>query len=901
MRSDVARLEAELLARWSRETLAAYGAALRAAGDPRGALIELDLDDGDPDDKADLEAEWLGDEVAAQVSTRYGFVEDCFDLATVLPALDRIAPYARGLSLDGEAPDVVEALAVIAEASRPWLGTLELVQLDARSVPLVDDTLAAQVITAAPHLRKLLVRGHRVIGGFPHPAVERVIADGHDAIGALLGTGVLPRVDTLDLAIHPDDEIDREPSLDELRALLPAHALPQLRTLDVSRNEPRDSPLVPNCLGGKTPIFEVLARCGVLPQLVQLRVPSLRTVDHREQLQAALDRMPSLRALEVARMYVKARVPLAHPHARITIARPSPWQAGDAIGEYDALVFDDIDGARVRVELERAYEVVETAELDVTERAAWGALWSAAVELVDDYDRVEKLARRDLEIVLATFPEDEDTSWAELRDRIAETGARKLRVRRVEGYEADDVSDDDAEEEELDDEHALPPSLHVIATSDRIAELEHELQETWDPERLVVYADELQQLGDPRGELIALDLELERERRPELATRRAALHEQVFGPSGWVTSKLGFAAFDLNSWSDNDEELARFLALETARYLATVELAGYEERLVGAIERLTAEVRPWLRKAIVYPLGAVTARIDGERLVKAWPNLRELNLSSADPTELFAALTHPGVRSMRITGWRAFEGLGAPWPALAELDLAYGVGPAPADPVGYLGDAGALPALRVLDLSRNEPPSLDAPLDPRGDRFQGGERDIFEIVPRYDARVLANLVELRLPSPRTRQHVRAIQTVLDATPALERLVIARVYPGAPAIELHHRRAQLAIPAPCAWPPLDATAEEAMLVIAGVWVPVAPLLQGMERHHDRLPADARELWNEIWDLFRNTNRRFDIAAAKLHRAAEVLAVLDDEDLGFLQELVDVLRGPAIAEHTVTVTH
>jgi hypothetical protein len=404
MRSDVAHLEEQLLVRWSHETLVAYGEALRDAGDPRGELIAIDLGTGDPDAKPELEAAWLGEEAADAVTTQFGFVVDCLDLEAALPALDRIVPYARAFDLHGEPSEVLEALAILARAPRPWLGTLQLRQLDARVLPLVDDALARRLIDATPHLRKLVVHGHRVLSQFPHPALERLVADGHDAIATLLGHGVLPRVDTLDLALHPDTDIEREPPPDELRALLPASALPQLRTLDLSRNEPRELPLAPNSLGGKTPIYDVLGRLGVLPQLAQLRVPSIRTHDQREHLQAALDRMPNLRMLEIARMYVKARVALRHRTARITVPPPCPWPAADGVGDHDALLFE-LDGEQFRCELDRAHEVVEAATLDAGQRAAWATLWSIAEDLTTrDEDKPDKLATSLLATVLDTFP-----------------------------------------------------------------------------------------------------------------------------------------------------------------------------------------------------------------------------------------------------------------------------------------------------------------------------------------------------------------------------------------------------------------------------------------------------------------------------------------------------------------
>jgi hypothetical protein len=436
----------------------------------------------------------------------------------------------------------------------------------------------------------------------------------------------------------------------------------------------------------------------------------------------------------------------------------------------------------------------------------------------------------------------------------------------------------------------------VHATSPRITELELALQATWDRDRLAVYADELQQLGDPRGELIAIDLHRAREPRPDLADRRDELHALVFGSSPHVTSELGFAAIELHEWSD-DDTLAQLLAGAAGPYLGAVDLGGLDARIVRNLKLLAAAPRPWLRRIAVTTTDEIDEALDGAGLVAMWPHLAELDLVAATRTRLFRALRHPNIRTLRVTGWQALEGTA--WPAVERLDLAYGASVVP-PPALSLGDAAALPALRELDLSRNEPSTPDVSLD-RDDRFQGGELEVFPLLADYDAALLARVALLRLPSLRTLAHVRAVQDVLDRMPALERVEIARVYPGTPPIVLRHPRAELAIPAPCPWPALDTVAENAMLAIEQVYISIPAALAAMERHYARMPLAAREAWDDFWDLYRNTRREFVISAAALHRAAAALEELDRHRHAFADELVDVLRGPAIADQRVTATH
>jgi hypothetical protein len=876
----IERLESQLLARWSRETLEAYGSALRAAGDPRGELIAIDLSDtGDEDRKAELEVAWLGDDVAWAVTTRLGFVEDCLDLEDVLPHLEHVLRYARAFDIHGEPAEVVEALAILGAAPRPWLGALSIRQLDSRASPLVDADLAQRVVAATPHLRKLVVHGHQVLADFAHPGIERLVVDGHDALPALLGRGTLPRVDTLDFALHPDSVIYREPPPDDLRALLPATAFPQLRTLDLSRNEPRDETLAPNCLGGKTPIFELLPHLGVLPQLAQLRVPSVRSSATNAQLQRALERMPSLMTLDIARTYGKSYAKLSH-RARISVAKPARWPAGSAIPDTKGVLFL-LDSGTIRVDLETAYEICERAELTDKQGDAWFAFWEAAED-----DDISMLARADVHRILDTIGDDDATAWVELQDRRDEL-PRNIAVRGIVGYEA--------MVREADDE---PRAERTRASTASVAEHERELQAAFDLDRLAVYADELQQLGDIRGELIAIELQLARESRPELVDRRNELHEQVFGDKMWIESTLGFASVKVSAWGDDEDTLASFLDGDAARYLASVDLGGPVQRVVRDVKVLASARRPWLRKLAIETLGGVDEPpFETRALLDVWPLLEELELVSDDPTALLRDFTHANVHTLRITGWPAFAGIGAPWPAVRTLDLAYGGGlEPPDDPIGYLGDANVLPRLRVLDLSRNEPSLAGALLDRDHDRFQAGELSIFDVLPRYG--VLAQLEVLRLPSLREVDDVRVVQRVLDRMPRLQRLEIARLYHGAPPLALRHGQAEIVVPPVSSWPPLDQVDEDLRLTIDKVELEVAAALFAMERYHGSLAPPARAAWDEIWTTFRATSGTLRLSAATLYRACDALVEIDDylvDDA--IGELADAVRADAIADKII----
>ena len=110
-------LEDKLLANWNRETLEAYGAELRAAGDPRGGLIAIDialegatsrqLRDALLEEKKELQTQWLGE---IEVDTKFGFVEGLqLDAEDQIDAFESCAPWARRLDMWGE-PDQMNQL-----------------------------------------------------------------------------------------------------------------------------------------------------------------------------------------------------------------------------------------------------------------------------------------------------------------------------------------------------------------------------------------------------------------------------------------------------------------------------------------------------------------------------------------------------------------------------------------------------------------------------------------------------------------------------------------------------------------------------------------------------------------------------------------------------------------------
>lgn len=136
------------------------------------------------------------------------------------------------------------------------------------------------------------------------------------------------------------------------------------------------------------------------------------------------------------------------------------------------------------------------------------------------------------------------------------------------------------------------------------AELEAVLQRQPDDATWAVYADLLQAKGDPRGELIALDLQLDREGRPpELVKRRNAALRSWLGSGtidgrSWNLARFKFTLFDdTGSSFEGNDNLTYLQAL--LRSPAAEGLAGLRVQSANLAPRhfefLTSRTFPWLR------------------------------------------------------------------------------------------------------------------------------------------------------------------------------------------------------------------------------------------------------------------------------------------------------------------
>ncbi len=167
------------------------------------------------------------------------------------------------------------------------------------------------------------------------------------------------------------------------------------------------------------------------------------------------------------------------------------------------------------------------------------------------------------------------------------------------------------------------------------------MQQAFDFDDLEVYADHLQAEGDPRGELVSLDLQ------PQPTDRAWWIHRRK-AAEAWLGSAHPFAKLVQHGFIHELRDGATPRALLDGPLGDVVR--GYttwgHARVLDSIRQLAARPRPWLvRLAIAYWSKRRLSNADRDALIAATPNLEELVLVG-DP--LFAAFPHSNVRKLVI-------------------------------------------------------------------------------------------------------------------------------------------------------------------------------------------------------------------------------------------------------------
>ncbi len=174
-----------------------------------------------------------------------------------------------------------------------------------------------------------------------------------------------------------------------------------------------------------------------------------------------------------------------------------------------------------------------------------------------------------------------------------------------------------------------------------MSELERALAESWDLDTLAVYADHLQQRGDPRGELMALDLRPAPEDKAWKAQRQALL-------VAWLGEELAARAGHL-------VQHGFIHAARQDRFHPPDLLDGPLGGLVRSctlraedttLERFASRPRPWLTGLTLDNLSSIALRDTArDALIAATPNLQELLLLRRPAFDTFM---HPSLRRVYV-------------------------------------------------------------------------------------------------------------------------------------------------------------------------------------------------------------------------------------------------------------
>ncbi len=415
-----------------------------------------------------------------------------------------------------------------------------------------------------------------------------------------------------------------------------------------------------------------------------------------------------------------------------------------------------------------------------------------------------------------------------------------------------------------------------------------------DDATLAVYADALQSAGDPRGELIALELHAARHgATPALDADRyskllAWLGGERCGRRKWrLRDVRGGRIVNFTGGSDG---IAALVASPAWPYIERVRIADSEPYLSNAVLTLASRPLPWLRRLEIDRDDAGPSEPLADNviaaLVAAAPRLDEVVVAGR------RVLAPPGIPGLRRLGVRGRQALSfdhrGDMPDVRELDLALGAtggDPAVAAPVA---SAARFPALTHLDLSRNEY------------AYEGNHRHNVSVFPFVFAIDATRLDALRLPSLRNAEDVRRLDVVLHraTTTTVE---VARAYRRCPVPPPHPR---LRLPRePLPWPPRSQVSVSDGLMVArpGSHIAILDLMTRLEADYEDLDTPTLAAWHALWkflDTLRaDINDRWSVEqpfdASTLVRAFDILEDNVPNNAGRIaDELRDLPAGATV---------
>jgi hypothetical protein len=240
-----------------------------------------------------------------------------------------------------------------------------------------------------------------------------------------------------------------------------------------------------------------------------------------------------------------------------------------------------------------------------------------------------------------------------------------------------------------------------VPSTDDVRALEAALRARRDDATLAVYADALQANGDPRGDLIALDLHAERHgASTTLEERRERLIAWLGAPccGGRWWRLRDFRHGFLVDYGGDAEAIAGLIASPAGRYIERLRVVDCAERIPTALASLASRSLPWLRYLVIERGLGLCEPLPRELLDALGAAAPRLDMLVLAGSRLVASPGIATVHTLSLEGCSALVLDGTPMPRVHTLVL---LGEVEGESLDTLVSAKAFPALQCVDLARN--------------------------------------------------------------------------------------------------------------------------------------------------------------------------------------------------------
>ncbi|MFT3698888.1 MAG: hypothetical protein QM831_37420 [Kofleriaceae bacterium] len=241
----------------------------------------------------------------------------------------------------------------------------------------------------------------------------------------------------------------------------------------------------------------------------------------------------------------------------------------------------------------------------------------------------------------------------------------------------------------------------------RVEELEAALAASFDLEHLAIYADALLSVGDPRGELIQIDLH----GNAALDDRRAELERTWLADLPEHTTAITSCGF-IDVRVEHETSIQQLFSSTYARQIRRVTFSGWRGVVGTGLQTLSqGDVLPFLTEANFISADRSNQKLSGlggDGFSRITPNLRTVTTRGVIT---FAKFQHTAVDDLAIEGahivytpsrWPHVKRMSYAFEPLEEYGGGYSI-----ENIAKLFELFDVPALERLDLTGNTNPNYD--------------------------------------------------------------------------------------------------------------------------------------------------------------------------------------------------